>query len=373
MKIDRVEALHLRIPKVERKADGSQEVLIARITTDTGLVGHGEAVSNSHTARAAIEAPRSAPFRDGLAVALAGLDPRDTASRWQDMYAATKWFSRGGAAMHAIAACDTALWDIAGQAAGKPSGGLAQRGRDRVRAYASVLFPDTEAEAAETATTYAARGFTAVKFGWGKFGVDRDHDNRVMRAIRGAVGDKIEIMADVGRRWQSDEAIERSKELFDRFNVAWVEEALEPENVAGYARLARAVTGRIATGEFDDLWPQYMALLDAGVAVIQPDIGRAGGMTVCRKLTLEAARRGVWCIPHCFGSGVQLAASLQWARGGDDASMPLIEFPFTQSPLRHGLVAGLPEKLEEGCVPIPDRPGFGISLDPDMITRYRVA
>jgi L-rhamnonate dehydratase len=372
MKIDRVEALHLRIPKVERKADGSQEVLIVRITTDTGLVGHGEAVSNAHTARAAIEAPRSAPFRDGLAVALTGLDPIDTASRWQDMYASTKWFSRGGAAMHAIAACDTALWDIAGQVANKPSGGLSSRGRDRVRAYASVLFPDTEKEAAETATLYASQGFTAVKFGWGKFGLDRAHDNRIMQAIRGAVGDKVEIMVDVGRRWQADEAITRSKELFERFNAAWVEEALEPENVAGYARLARSVPGRIATGEFDDLWPQYMALLDAGVGVIQPDIGRAGGLTLCRKLTLEAARRGVWCIPHCFGSGVQLAASLQWARGADDASMPIIEFPFTQSPLRHGLVNGLPEKLIDGQVPIPDRPGLGITLDDQIVTRYRV-
>src|SRR5262245_20663211 len=194
MKIERVEALHLRIPKVERKADGSQEVLIARITTDTGLVGHGEAVSNSHAARAAIQAPRSAPFRDGLAVALQGLDPRDTASRWQDMYAATKWFSRGGAAMHAIPACDTALRDIAGQTVAKPSGGLAAKGHDRVRAYASVLFPDTEKEAAETAGIYAERGFTAIKFGWGKFGVDRAHDNRIMQAIRGEVGDKVDIM-----------------------------------------------------------------------------------------------------------------------------------------------------------------------------------
>lgn len=373
MKIERVEALHLRIPNVERKADGSQEVLIVRITTDTGLVGHGEAVSNSHAARAAIEAPRSAPFRDGLAVTLSGLDPLDTEARWHDMYAATKWYSRGGAAMHAIAACDTALWDIAGQAKGKPAGGLEHKGRDYVRAYASVLFPDTPEEAAQLATTYAGRGFTAIKFGWGKFGLDRDHDSRIMAAIRGALGDKVDVMVDIGRRWQTVEAIERSRELFDRFNVAWVEEALDPENVDGYAQLARTVPCRIATGEFDDLWPQYLALLDADVAVIQPDIGRAGGMTLCRKLTAEATRRGRWCIPHCFGSGVQLAASLQWARGADETSMPLIEFPFTASPLRHGLVEGLPEKLVNGAVPIPNRPGLGISLNEEIVARYRVA
>ena len=65
MKITAVEALHLRIPKVELKADGTQEVLVVRVTTDDGLVGHGEAVSNASVVRTIVEAPRSMPFRHG--------------------------------------------------------------------------------------------------------------------------------------------------------------------------------------------------------------------------------------------------------------------------------------------------------------------
>ncbi len=112
MKIERIEALHLRTPRVEPKSDGTQEVLVVRVVTDAGLVGHGEAVSNATVVRAVIEAPRSAPFRHGLAVALAGLDPLDPAARWADMYEATRWYGRRGAAMHAMAAVDTALWDM---------------------------------------------------------------------------------------------------------------------------------------------------------------------------------------------------------------------------------------------------------------------
>ena len=183
MQIEWVEALHLRLARIEQKSDGTQEVLVVRVVTDTGLVGHGEAVTNATVARAVIEAPRSAPFRHGLAVALAGLDPLDPAARWADMYEATRWYGRRGVAMHAMAAVDTALWDIVGQAAGKSCSALWGRRRARIRAYASVLFPETPAAAAAQAVELAGRGFSAIKFGWGAFGRDRDRDNAVLSEI----------------------------------------------------------------------------------------------------------------------------------------------------------------------------------------------
>src|SRR5882672_4384193 len=115
MKITGIEALHLRMPQVELKADGTQEVLLVRVTTDEGIVGHGEAVSNAAVVRAIVEAPRSAPFRHGLAVVLSGSDPLDPEARWKDMYDATRWYGRRGVAIHAMAAVDTALWDIVGK------------------------------------------------------------------------------------------------------------------------------------------------------------------------------------------------------------------------------------------------------------------
>jgi L-alanine-DL-glutamate epimerase-like enolase superfamily enzyme len=370
MKIASIEALHLRLPSVQQTADGTQEVLIARIRTDDGLVGHGEAVSCSTVARAIIEAPRSAPFRHGLAAALAGADPLDPETRWQDMYEATRWYGRRGCVMHAIAAVDTALWDIVGQARGLPCHAVWGTRRDRVRAYASVLFPDTPDEASTIAGSLAARGFTALKFGWGRFGRDTGHDRAILRAIRSAIGDQVNLMVDVGRLWTAEVAVERARALFGEFGILWLEEPLREDDLDGYRALAAASPGRIATGETEETCAQFADLLDRGVAVIQPDVGRAGGLSVCRGLSELAAERGAWCVPHCFGSGVNLVSSIHWAAAAPEA--PFIEYPFTKSPLRNDLVDDIPP-MRDGHVELPTRPGLGIALDDAVIARFRVA
>jgi L-alanine-DL-glutamate epimerase-like enolase superfamily enzyme len=370
MRITSVEGLHLRLPRVEQKADGTQEVVIARVTTDTGLVGHGEAVSCSTVARAIIEAPRSAPFRHGLGAALVGLDPCDPPARWADMYEATRWYGRRGAVMHAIAAVDTALWDILGQARGVPCHALWGLQRPSIRAYASVLFPDTESEAAGLAAELAGRGFTALKFGWGRFGHDAAHDHAILRAIRGAVGESVDLMVDAGRVWSAPAAKARARALFDEFAILWLEEPLREDDLDGYRELAAVAPGRIATGETEETLAQFVELMDRGVSVVQPDIGRAGGPSICRRISEVAAERGVWCVPHCFGSGVNLVSSIHWAASAPEA--PFIEYPFTESPLRNDLVAGIPP-MRDGQVLLPDAPGLGITLDDAVIARYRVA
>src|SRR5262249_21198943 len=151
MKITGVEALHLRIPEVELKADGTQEVLLLRIVTDAGVIGLGEAVSNASVIRAIVEAPRSMPFRHGLAAVLTGSDPLVPEARWHDMYDATRWYGRRGAAIHAMAAVDMALWDIVGRHRGQPCHAIWGTRRSRVRAYASVLFRDDPAASAALA------------------------------------------------------------------------------------------------------------------------------------------------------------------------------------------------------------------------------
>jgi L-rhamnonate dehydratase len=369
MKIDRIEALHLRIGRVEERADGTQEVLVVRVTTDDGLVGHGEAVSNATVARAIIEAPRSAPFRHGLAVALIGRDPLEPTARWADMYEASRWYGRRGAAIHAMAAIDTALWDITGQAAGQSCSVIWGQRRSRIRAYASRLFPDTPAAAATAATELAKSGFTAIKFGWGSFGRHREHDLAVLSSVRAAIGDRIDLMVDAGRIWKIEEALSRAPELFDTFGILWLEEPLREDDLDGYARLTSVLPGAIAAGETEETIDQFEALADRGIRVLQPDIGRAGGPTICRRLSTLAHNRGLWCVPHCFGTGVNLAASVQWMAAAEEA--PFTEYPLTQSPLRNELVQGLPQ-LVGGHVVVPDRPGLGISLDPAVIERYRV-
>jgi L-alanine-DL-glutamate epimerase-like enolase superfamily enzyme len=372
MKIASVEALHLRLGRVENKADGTQEVLVVRVTTDTGLIGYGEAVSNATVSRSIVEAPRSAPFRHGLGVVLVGTDPFDPEARWLDMYNATRWYGRRGAAIHAIAAVDTALWDIVGQSRALACHAVWGTRRHRVRAYASVLFPDTAVEGAALAASLAERGFSAIKFGWGQFGRDRDWDCRMLEEIRAAIGSGVDLMVDAGRVWRSEQAIERAPELFERFNILWLEEPLHEDDLEGYGKLAKAVGQhlRIATGETEERESDFADLIDRGVKVIQPDVGRAGGLTVCRRLSTLAHHRGVWCLPHSFGTGVNLAASAQWMAAAEEAVF--MEYPVTPSPLRNELVAGIPQMMD-GMVEIGDAPGLGISLDPAVIARFRVA
>lgn len=372
VRIASVEALHLRLPQVEQKADGTQEVLLARVVTDTGLVGYGEAVSNSTVARAIIEAPRSAPFRHGLGVTLLGADPLDPSARWLDLYNASRWYGRRGAAIHAIAAVDTALWDIVGQYHAKPCHAVWGTRRQRVRAYASVLFLDTPKATAALAVSLAERGFSAIKLGWGKFGQDRDWDCAVLAEVRAAVGDRIDVMVDAGRVWSADEAIQRAPELFDRFGLLWLEEPLHEDDTDGYGRLTGSLpaAARVATGETEERESDFAALLDRGVRAIQPDVGRAGGPTVCLRLSTLAHQRGAWCVPHSFGTGVNLAASAQWMASAEEA--PFMEYPVTHSPLRNDLVTGLP-RMSDGMVELGEGPGLGIQLDQPTIDRFRVA
>jgi L-alanine-DL-glutamate epimerase-like enolase superfamily enzyme len=369
MKISRIEALHLRLPRIEGKADGTQEVVVVRVETDAGLVGHGEVVSNSTVGRAIIEAPMSAPFRHGLGAALAGSDPLDPEARWADMYHASRWYGRRGAAIHAMAGIDTALWDIVGQHRGLPCHAVWGTRRRRIPAYASVLFPETPAAAAALATELAGRGFGAIKFGWNRFGRDRDWDLAVLAEIRRAIGDKIGLAVDAGRVWSADTAIARAPELFERFDLLWLEEPLHEDDLEGYGRLAAAVRGRIATGETEERESDFRALIERGVRVIQPDVGRAGGLTICRRLSTLAAGKGIWCLPHSFGTGVNLTASAQWMASAEEA--PYMEYPVTPSPLRNDLVQGIPAMVD-GQVEVGDRPGLGIALDPATIERFRV-
>jgi len=370
LKITAIEALHLRLPQVERKADGTQEVLVVRVATDGGLIGHGEAVSNSTVARAIVTAPLSAPFRHGLAAALAGSDPLQPEQRWADMYQASRWYGRRGAAIHAMAAIDTALWDIVGQHEGRACHAVWGTRRQRIRAYASVLFLETAGDTARLAASLVERGFSAVKLGWGRFGQDRDWDCAVLSEVRSAIGDRIDLMVDAGRVWTAEQALARASELFERFDILWLEEPLHEDDLEGYGRLSRAVGGRIATGETEERESDFRDLADRGVRVIQPDVGRAGGLTVCRRLSTLAHQRGIWCLPHSFGTGVNLAASAQWMASAEEA--PFMEYPVTRSPLRNDLVLGLPEMVG-GEVVVGDRPGLGIALDQATVDRFRVA
>lgn len=365
MKITDVVARQLRIPNVENIFDGTQDVLIVEVMTDSGLSGLGEIVSSSYVARSVVEAPRSGGGRHGLREIILGMDPMDTESIWEAMREGTSWYGRRGVAIHAMSGVDVALWDLKAKALGLPVYRALAAARDmppRIKAYASVLWGDSIDETRALAASICAEGFRAVKFGFGSIGGTLEQDVAMVRAAREVVGVDRDLMVDVGRRWTLDQAIERSTAI-GRSGVRWIEEPLHPDDLEGYARLAAAVDVPIAGAETEETLEQFEAFLQAGVKVVQPDLGRVG-LTQGMKVAFLAEQYHAACVPHCFGTGINTAASIHWmaAVGG-----PLVEYPMRTNALCRNLASGMPSLDESGHVSPGSEPGLGVELNSGIV------
>jgi L-alanine-DL-glutamate epimerase-like enolase superfamily enzyme len=371
MKITEVEAVYLKIPDLDAtKCDGTQDTLLVRVRTDEGITGVGEADSVPLVAKAAIDAPASHSIATGLRSLLIGENPLEVQRLWDKMYNGTIYFGRSGPALHAISAIDMALWDIIGQAHGVPvSEAMGGTYHQKLKAYASSLMPPTIKEAAELAERYASQGYRAMKFGWGPIGRNARFDEEQIRVIRETVGPDIDVMIDAGLAWDLKGAL-RMAEVYEKYGVYWLEEPLHPNNLAGYRELADRTSLYIAGGEQESGCEAFRRLLDEGhLDIIQPDLGRCGGLTEGRRIAHLAHERHKKVVPHAFKTGVLVAASTHFA-----ASIPegfLIEHTVSTSPLTRDLV---PEPIEfrDGYVHVPNRPGLGVTVSEEIIKRYRV-
>ncbi|HZP82939.1 MAG TPA: mandelate racemase/muconate lactonizing enzyme family protein [Chthonomonadaceae bacterium] len=376
MKITEVEAIHLSLPEIEAECNGTQDALLVKIHTDAGIVGLGEVDSSPHVAKAIFEAPFSHSIACGIRELLIGENPLDIERLWEKMYRGTIYFGRRGAAIHALSGADIALWDILGKATGLPVYQLLGGAyRKKMRVYSSDLMPFTPQEAADRAKFLRDAGFTAFKFGWGGWGQSEAQDMALLAAVRKAVGDENDVMADIGLLWDASTAISRARR-FAEYNLYWMEEPLPPDDMESYARLADAVDMRIAAGEEMATCYEYADLMDRGkIDVIQVDISRAGGLTESRRIAQMAHRRNLPCIPHAYSTGVLLAASVHWVAAIPNGSF--VEYTVEESPLATALTGtGLlrePVRAVDGWISVPEGPGLGIELDEEMVAKYRVA
>jgi L-alanine-DL-glutamate epimerase-like enolase superfamily enzyme len=374
MKITKVEAILLRPkgPIDTSIGDGSQDGLLVRVHTDAGITGLGEVDSSPAVAKAIIEAPPSHKICSGLAALLVGENPLDVGRLWQKMYKGSLYYGRRGAAIHAISGVEIALWDIAGKAAGKPVHALLGGARrDRVKAYASTLMPETPAEAAYVVETQLLAGFGAVKLGWGPLGRSATLDVALVAAARQAGGDDFDLMIDIGKGWSNArEGIDRARRMAD-YNPFWIEEPFWPDAYAQYAALAAAVPIPIAGGEEEATQADFERLIEQGnVEIVQPDVTRAGGISECLRIADYAKRKGRRCIPHAWSTGIIKAATLQVLAAMEEAEY--MEYCIQTTELNQRLVA---ERFPvvDGMVAIPDRPGLGIELDEAALAEFAVA
>lgn len=282
--------------------------LFLRIETDDGVVGWGEPVieGRAHTVAAAVEE---------LSDYLLGLDPSRIEDHWQVM---TKGgFYRGGPILSsAVAGVDQALWDIKGKVLGVPVhellGGPV---RDRVRIY-SWIAGDEPDHVAEHASERIEAGFTAVKMNaTGKMRLlesQREIHASVERvaAVRAEIGTERDIAVDFHGRLSPASARELCR-LLEPLHPMFVEEPLIPELTAELARLCDSTIVPIATGErLYSRW-DFRGALSAGIAVAQPDLSHAGGISECRRIASMAETFGVGLAPHCPLGPIALASCLQ--------------------------------------------------------------
>ncbi|MCQ0003912.1 galactonate dehydratase [Actinomadura madurae] len=265
--------------------------LFCRVETDDGLVGWGEPVveGRAETTRAAVHE---------LADLLLGADPRRVEDLWQTMTKAA--FYRGGPVLSsAVAGLDQALWDILGRSLGVPAhqllGGAV---RDRVRVY-GWIGGDEPGEVGEEAAVKIAAGLTAVKINAsGRIGAlpppaQIDAVVRRAAAVRGAIGDGADFAVDFHGRITVP-AARRLIPLLEPYRPLFVEEPVLPEHTHRLGDVVASTTTPIACGERLFSRADFLPALQAGVAVVQPDLSHAGGSPRC-----GGSRRSPRCTGRC--------------------------------------------------------------------------
>lgn len=269
--------------------------LIVEIFTDTGLVGIGNAALSPQITKQVIDLY--------LKPLLIGQDPWEIEFLWQLMYRKTMAFGRKGIGMAAISAVDIALWDLLGKSAKQPVYRLlGGRTKPKIPVYASRLYSMPLDQLASEAKRYKSEGYKAMKlrFGWGPVdgaaGMRRNVE--LVRTVREAVGDEIDVMADAYMGWTLDYA-KRMLPLLEPFHLRWLEEAVIPDDIHGYAELKSYGRVPIAGGEHEFTLHGFHELLQArSVDYIQFDTNRVGGISQARKIAALAEAHSVPVIPH---------------------------------------------------------------------------
>ena len=285
----------LALPEASMQTFTFHGWLVVEIFTDTGLVGIGNAALAPHITKQVIDL-----YLKPLAI---GADPWDFEFLWQHMYRKTMAFGRKGIGMAAISAIDIALWDILGKSAKQPVYRLlGGKTKPRIPVYASRLYSMELSELAAEAKGYKAEGYQAMKlrFGWGPAdgaaGMQRNLD--LVRTVRQAVGDDVDVMADAYMGWTLDYA-KRMLPLLEPFHLRWLEEPVIPDDIHGYAELRSRGQVPIAGGEHEFTLYGFRDLMEArAVDYIQFDTNRVGGITQARKIAALAEAHSIPVIPH---------------------------------------------------------------------------
>jgi len=363
VKIAEVKAIPLEIPFSHGgnaagwtgSAWTSLATTLVKVSTDTGLVGYGEAFSYN------CQRPVQAAIEDMIAPIVVGREITELTEWMQDLQQKLHLFGRYGIAMFAISGLDIALWDIKAKAEGVSLCTLlGGPEKPTVSAYASLFRHGEPQTVADQCRAAVGEGY-----GWIKL-----HETEVseVSAAREALGRAVPIMVDTNCPWLPDEAREKAAAL-KPYDLLWLEEPIfPPEDFSALAKLQVGVGIPIAAGENACTVFEFEKMFAAGaVTYAQPSVTKVGGITELLKVIDAAELAGVAVMPHSpyFGPGLLATLHVIAAR----APNSLAERFYVQP---EALLYDQWSHPEAGVFQVPTGPGLGVEPDVNVISDYGV-
>ena len=337
---------------------GGRSQLFVHIHTDEGVEGLGVGQA-SPGVRQVVETT----LRD----VLIGQDPFNIEKLWNDMFWRVRGFGRKGVAFCAISAVDIGLWDLKAKALGLPLYRLLGPYAESVPVYGSGGWTNmSRDELVAEMAGYVEQGIGRVKMKVGKdFGRSEREDLQRLAAVRRALGDDVAIYVDANNGYYAKQAIYMARE-FEQLQVGWFEEPVLADDVQGLAEVRQAINIPVATGEHEYTKYGFKELIARGGAdIVQPDVGRVGGVTEWMKVAHVAHAFNLPVAPHA----VQLV-HLHLACA--TPNLKVVEYLGTSLECDDIWYAETPAPVDGMWSPFPDRPGLGLELDPAAVERWAV-
>lgn len=352
---------------------GGRYWILVKLTTDTGLIGWGEcyAASVGHKAMAHVIA-------DVFGRHMQNEHPENIEKMFRRVYSSGFTQRPDLTVMGAFSGLEIACWDILGKHRNRPVWALlGGKMNDRIRAYTylyplphhdPVAFWTSPEMAAESATDCVQRGYTAVKFDpagpytlrGGHMPAQSDITLSVAfcKAIRGAIGDQADLLFGTHGQFSTAGAI-RLGQALEPYSPLWFEEPVPPDNLLEFHKIAKAVRIPVAAGERLTTKAEFATLLQTGGAeILQPALGRAGGLWETKKIAAIAEVFNAQLAPHLYAGPVEWAANIQLAVSTPNLLMAeTIETPFHSALICNALC------VENGYITAPETPGLGIQVD----------
>ncbi|MDW3220387.1 MAG: mandelate racemase/muconate lactonizing enzyme family protein [Acidimicrobiales bacterium] len=364
---------------------GGRYFIFVKLVTDDGIVGYGEVYTATFSPDVVARMTEDVCERH-----IVGNDPHHIERMWREVYGAGYTLRPDISLGSVLSGIECALWDIVGKAHGVPVYELlGGRVHDRLRAY-TYLYPapaeamdvyeyghpvytDPAVAAARAAEEVERLGFTAVKFDpAGPYTVYDGHmppletierSANFCAAIREAVGTKADLLFGTHGQFTAAGAIRLAKAI-EPYDPLWFEEPVPPENVDEMARVARGTSIPVATGERLTTKWEFARVVEAGAAaILQPALGRCGGILEAKKIAAIAETHYVQMAPHLYCGPIEALANIQFATCTPNF---LILEAIRDFGGFHNELLTNPIELVDGYVIPPTEPGIGAALSEDV-------